>query len=179
MTKVFMVGDTHYDHLGVRKYRPQFSSVEEHNETIHEGIMKVSGKRNILWLMGDNFFTYESTKYLEAYSEHFMYVNWILGNHDTESARKQEIVRSVVNRDLIEKIGSLFNHNGWWLSHHPIHPNELFGKINIHGHVHKDTIPDKSYMNVSWDNLVDGIPADLQKLRTQPESQLIHYKEFK
>jgi calcineurin-like phosphoesterase family protein len=178
MTKVYLVGDTHYDHMGVRKYRPQFESVEDHNETIHSKVMSVSSKRNILWLLGDNFFTMESTKYLEEYSKHFLQVNWIIGNHDTDTVNRQEIVRSILKRDLIHKVGSLFTHNGFWLSHHPIHPAELFGKFNIHGHVHNSTVPDKRYMNLSWDNLVDGMPADLQKLRTRPESQLISYGEF-
>lgn len=45
-----------------------------------------------------------------------------------------------------------------WLSHAPIHPAELRGKINIHGHVHDATItdenglPDLRYFNVSLEN---------------------------
>lgn len=39
-----------------------------------------------------------------------------------------------------------------WLSHAPIHPAELWGKINIHGHVHDATIPDYNYYNVPLEN---------------------------
>ena len=57
----------------------------------------------------------------------------------------------------------------FWLSHCPIHPNELRGKVNIHGHVHNKTIIDCNYFNTSCEN-VDFKPISLENIRLQIKS---------
>lgn len=178
MTRIFLVGDTHFAHRNITKYREGYDTREEHDQQIHEKVMSVANRRNILWLMGDNFFEPETYRYLEDYSKHFMEVNWILGNHDTDINHRVEFIKRAIKDDLVHKIGSLFKYGGFWLSHHPIHPEELRGKINIHGHVHNATIRDRRYMNVSVDNLIDHKPASFQLLKIgKPELCLKEYGE--
>ena len=43
---VFFIGDTHLGHTNAIKWRTNFSTPEEHDETIFNNIMNVSGKRN-------------------------------------------------------------------------------------------------------------------------------------
>ena len=74
--------------------------------------------------------------------------NLILGNHDIQL------------RDWVyfNKVVGFEKYKGTWLSHAPIHPAELRGKLNIHGHVHYATITtpsgvvDARYFNCSIEN---------------------------
>ena len=53
--------------------------------------------------------------------------------------------------DLIEvfdEVHSLVKYKGTWLSHAPIHQDELRGCVNIHGHTHYHVIDDERYINV-------------------------------
>lgn len=164
MSNVYFIGDTHFGHKNILKYRPEFSSIEEHDKTITENILSVGGKRNTLWLMGDIIFSKEHVERICTISEHFEYVNWVLGNHDSDNNERQEIIRQLLNLGIINKIGSLFKKHGFWLSHAPIHPDELRGCNNIHGHVHSQTLPDSRYFNVSCEN-IDYKPIDLNNIK--------------
>lgn len=159
MSKQFFIGDTHYGHNGVaRKFRKVFSTDEEHHETIHQNIMDVSGKRNTLFLMGDNIFKTSHFGKLDEYSENFEKVFLCLGNHDHIGlARYSSQFDNVYTFGIIKKYGL-------WLSHAPIHEQELFGKNNVHGHVHENTVPDDRYLNVSCE-AIDYKPISLEQIR--------------
>ena len=64
----------------------------------------------------------------------------------------------------------LYKYKEFWLSHAPIHPCELRGKRNIHGHVHQNHVMDEHhkrdnrYINVCVEN-TDGAPVSLDKIR--------------
>jgi calcineurin-like phosphoesterase family protein len=66
----------------------------------------------------------------------------ILGNHDTD--RKVPIEQFVL---AFDQVHGLVSYKDAWLSHPPIHPVELRGKFNIHGHVHQHSVPDPRYFN--------------------------------
>jgi calcineurin-like phosphoesterase family protein len=49
--------------------------------------------------------------------------------------------------------------------------------MNVHGHVHQNTLPDKRYINVSVEEVV-GLPLSLDELRKKRDvyiSSLPHY----
>lgn len=80
----------------------------------------------------------------------------ILGNHDTD--RKLSI------NDLVyvyDEIHSLYKHKEFWLSHAPIHSDELRGKINIHGHTHEHCIDDDRYINVCVEQFHKPVSIDV------------------
>lgn len=164
MSNVYYIGDLHWGHRNILKYRPEFSSIEEHDETITSNILATVGKRDTLWLMGDILFTKEHIDRIGLISDHVGQLNWVLGNHDTDNSERQYIIREILSMDLINKVGSLFKSNGFWLSHAPIHPDELRGKPNIHGHVHNQTLPDKRYFNTSCEN-IGYTPMNLNKIK--------------
>ena len=53
MSKVYLIGDTHWGHKNAIKWREQFSTPEEHDEIIFDNIMSTVTKRDTLWLLGD------------------------------------------------------------------------------------------------------------------------------
>lgn len=151
MSKVYFASDLHHGHKAICKYRTQFNSTEEHDEFVSDNILSTCGKRDTLWLLGDLFFTEDSLKYFNKYLANIGQVNVILGNHCTDNSVRQRVMRQVV--DNCNKAGSLFNYKGFWLSHAPIHPEELRGKCNIHGHMHDKIIDDDRYFSVCLEQI--------------------------
>lgn len=138
----YIMGDLHFGHKNIAKFRPQFSSQAEHEQYIMDSWCSVVKDRDKIWLLGDAAFDYEGltklgslpgTKYL------------VRGNHDMCSIHEY--------LEVFEEVYGIFKYkkrhrHSVWLSHAPIHSNELRGKLNIHGHVHDATIPDDRYINV-------------------------------
>jgi calcineurin-like phosphoesterase family protein len=159
-----IISDLHIGHTNILKYRSQFPDIEDHDATILENILGATGKRDSLWLLGDCFFDENSIEFLRTISKNVMYVNWVMGNHDTDNAARQKVLRQIIAEGLVYRVGSMFMRGGFWYTHHPVHPLELRGKFNIHGHVHSATLPDSRYFNVSCEN-VDYTPIKLATLK--------------
>ena len=68
--------------------------------------------------------------------------------------------------EYFDEVHSLYKWHEFWLSHCPIHPDELRGKVNIHGHVHHATLNDKRYYNTSLEN-TGFYPVDLNFIRSE------------
>lgn len=153
MSCVWHVGDLHLGHKAITKYR-DVESVAHNNELMVENILKVVRKRDTLWLHGDIFFSSEVMyEYAPVLSERIGYLHLILGNHDFERMPQAEKLLCLnYLLDLGYQIHGLVKNRGIWLSHAPIHPDELRGSLCCHGHVHTATIDDPRYVNVSVDN---------------------------
>ena len=151
MSKVYLIGDTHWGHKSICKYRPQFSSPEEHDNVLFENIMSTIGKRDVLWLLGDICFDTDKFHYLKQLNEYCQKVNFIIGNHDTQNKDRQRVLGMAMLEGI--PLHSLVSYKGTWLSHHPVHPYESRGKVNLHGHVHSATIEQSGYFNCSAENL--------------------------
>ena len=159
MSKNFLIGDCHFGHNGITdKFRTEFANICEHDNTIHENIMSCSGKNNHLYMLGDIFFKQVEFNRLIDYANGFATVNVIMGNHDHKNLSKY-----ASNFDNVKCFGII---KKWklWLSHAPIHPQELYRGLNVHGHVHKNTVPDPRYFNVSCEN-IGYKPISLQDVR--------------
>ena len=152
MSKVFHIGDIHIGHKNILKYRPMFASITEHNETILDNIKRNVTKRDTLYLHGDCFFTFKSLVFLSEL-RYINRIHWILGNHDTDNSERISNVMYAVQHGMVDSVQSLIKYKGFWLSHAPIHPDELRGAGCIHGHVHSNTLPDSRYFNVSCENV--------------------------
>jgi len=76
----------------------------------------------------------------------------------TDNIPMSEIVKH------FDSVYSLKKYREFWLSHCPIHPAELRGKMNIHGHVHYATLDDKRYFNTSLEN-IDYKPINIEEIR--------------
>lgn len=153
MSVVYHVGDLHIGHKAITKYRNVATS-EENDEMMVDMILSKVKKRDTLWLHGDIFFTEETVyQYAKVIKDHTGYVHLILGNHDLQKASIESRMKAFQYLlSLGYGIHGIVKHNGFWLSHAPIHPDELRGKLCCHGHIHLETIPDDRYINVSVDN---------------------------
>lgn len=154
MSNVYFAADLHLGHKNIHKYRTQFNSADEHHDFMVQSVLSVAGKRNVLWLLGDCFFDEESLDALKLLKSAFMQVNFVIGNHDGDNAVRQENLRKIFVDNLCDKVYSLVKYKGFWLSHAPIHPEELRGIKNIHGHCHDFAVSDTvNYRCVSMEQI--------------------------
>jgi len=142
MSKVYVISDTHFGHENITKYRPQFKTSAEHDAYILQNIKNTVGKRDVLIMLGDIAFTRDALLKLKSID---CRKQLILGNHDMQFDRGS--VKELF--DVFTRVDSLRTYKGVWLSHAPIHPDELRGKLNVHGHTHNKNINDDRYFNVS------------------------------
>jgi calcineurin-like phosphoesterase family protein len=81
----------------------------------------------------------------------------ILGNHDRFGG--------FVYLQHFERLFGMAKKYGMWLTHAPLHPMELRGKPNVHGHCHVEQIDDPRYLNVALEYLPDFKPLTLEEIR--------------
>ena len=112
----YLSSDWHLGHKVITKYRPQFSSPEEHDEAIFSELGKLN-KRDILYILGDFLFDCpDFEKYLERIAKYPCRIKLVMGNHDSLKLYSQTIAKN------IEIQLPLFSYKNNWISHCPIHP---------------------------------------------------------
>jgi calcineurin-like phosphoesterase family protein len=123
---VWFVSDPHFGSQSAAKFR-EFDSVDEHDALIVENINRKVGKRAKLFILGDLAF---NQKGLERVGDlRCQNIELIIGNHDKFSTRRY--------LTYCHKVHGFRKYRDYWLSHCPVHPNELYRvRGNIHGHVH-------------------------------------------
>lgn len=141
MSRVYLIADTHFGHENALRFRPQFKTIQEHDETIIQNWNSVVRKNYTVFLLGD--FSFRATQeYLNGVRRRLNgQIKFIQGNHD------------IVAPENVVMMPPLVSYKGHWLSHAPIHPLELRGKKNIHGHTHSFKIPDENYLGVSCEQI--------------------------
>ena len=150
MSKVFISSDWHLYHQNITKFRHleydgvylDFRDEQDHREWLLACARQTIKKRDLLILLGTIIFEEEGLKDLLSIPGRKILVK---GNHDVKT--------SPLFNQAFERVEGLTRYNKVWLSHAPIHPDELRGRMNFHGHVHHATIPDDRYFNCCIDNL--------------------------
>lgn len=161
MSNVLFFGDLHAGHKNVAKYRTQFRDEQDHFEAMEIAYHKVVTKRDKCFFMGDAVFSENRLSDLKKWKGEKCL---ILGNHDTEHLTIKQLA------EVFDSIHGLKKYKEFWLSHAPMHPAELRGKVNIHGHVHSSTIYNNisgegcNYFNTSLEN-IDYKPISLHQIR--------------
>lgn len=143
MSRLLLISDTHLGHKNICKYRTQFSSEEEHSETIYDNIRTNSNKRDTIYFLGDIVFTPE---WLERIGQiNCRHKALVAGNHDTERKVDMKMLANT-----FDKVYSLVSKNNCWFTHCPIHPQEIRKKAYVvHGHTHNKVVRgDRRYINV-------------------------------
>lgn len=133
MSKVYLIADTHFGHENALRFRPQFKTIKEHDSFIVNNWNKTVTKRDTVWVLGDFSFTKDRQFVNVTRARLNGYIKFVQGNHD------------LVVPDDVRLMPPLVVYKGAWLSHAPIHPDELRGKANYHGHTHSKTINDERY----------------------------------
>lgn len=157
------IADPHLGHRNIHKYRTVFES-QKHNDLYFIRVLQeCSTKRDSMFFLGDVVF---DEYYLGAIKELPGKKILIPGNHCTEYIPMKKLV------DVYDEVHALLKYKEFWLSHAPLHPDELRGKRNIHGHVHTASVPDTKYLNVSVDStFMNYLPRTLTEVRTAFEEQ--------
>jgi calcineurin-like phosphoesterase family protein len=156
VNKVFFISDLHLGHRRILNFAGEFrggDTTEEHDDWVVNQWNSVVKKRDVVYVLGDVAFTREG---FERCAELRGAKNLILGNHDKFNISEYQ--------RFFRILPGIFKYKGFWVSHAPIHPRELHGLKNIHGHVHQHTLPDPNYINVSVEPL-GGVPIWLEDLR--------------
>ncbi len=159
---VYVISDTHFGHSNILRYREGFNSIEEHDQIITDNILSVCGKRDSLYILGDVCIYKDAFGYLETIAKNVEFLHICLGNHDFERKGSPTL------EDYMSICKSVFGMKAYknaWLTHAPLHPNELRGKMNVHGHVHANSVDDKRYFNASCEN-VRYKPVNLAEVLT-------------
>lgn len=157
MSKVYVIADTHFGHRNICKYRTQFTSPKEHDDFVISNYNSIITKCDTVYFLGDIAFSKEAADRLDTMPG---YKILVLGNHDTD--RSSEESRYLI--DKFDRVYGSLNKKGCWWTHIPIHPEELRGKFNIHGHTHNATLQDPRYVNVSLENC-NYFPVDFTEIK--------------
>ena len=165
MSGVFVISDLHLGHKNILKFagkhRAWADSVDEHDHVLVERIRATCpNKRYLLYILGD---VAMHVSKLELLNEIPCRKILVRGNHD--------VYKDEEYRKYFESIQGLVQYKGFWLSHAPIHPDELRGRKNVHGHVHHNSIRNgytgkcnEDYINACVENC-NGWPINMLDIR--------------
>ena len=155
MPSVYFISDLHLGHDRITSFRPDFgNSSKEHDEILIDRINSTVNKRDKLYILGDIAFNSVGVERFKNIN--CQHIEAIWGNHCD--------IKKLM--PLVEKHGAFKKYKDYWLSHCPIHPQELRGKINIHGHVHQKEIDDNRYISVCVE-ACNGVPMSIDEIRSK------------
>ena len=152
---VYFTSDLHLGHKAIPKYREPFKDMKSHDDYIIDKILEL-GKRDILLILGDFLFDGEHyDEYIERLSKKKCRIKLVMGNHDSMKLYKE---------DIFEIQLPLFSYKNTWLSHAPIHPQELRGRYgNVHGHLHLEKVRiEKKFQNYddNWRPFISEVTTE-------------------
>lgn len=141
MSRVLLSSDLHLGHANAYKFRTVFSAAEEHHNTLFDNLASALAKRDTLILLGDVAFTPEWNQKIASIRCQQKIL--VMGNHDRDKLSIQELASTY------DKVYSLLSYRNVWLSHCPIHPEEIRRRLGcFHGHTHFHNISDPRYVNL-------------------------------
>jgi calcineurin-like phosphoesterase family protein len=151
----------HISHKNIANFRKEVTSEAHNREVIKYFWDKQVTKRDLVWVLGDAAFDEEGIDWIGTLAGEKRLVR---GNHDM-------CPTSSYLRTFSEVYG-LVRYKGMWLSHAPVHPDELRGRPSVHGHTHYHNISmehcehvdDPRYLNCSVENLMRNYGSPLISL---------------
>ena len=157
MSSVYFVSDLHLGHRTILQHCPQRGgrTVEAHDMWVIEQMLSVNpNRRTLWWVLGDVSMEVSCLELLDKVPGR---KRLVLGNHD--------LFDTQVYLKYFEIVHGMVKKYQMWLSHAPIHPAELRGKPNVHGHCHAEQINDVRYWNMAIEHLPDMKPMSLEQVR--------------
>ena len=138
--KIWFTSDWHWGHKGQERWRGL--TEEQIFERTYTDYLSVVNPRDHVYFLGD--ICWDRTRLLAFHAmpgTKFL----VRGNHDTLATKEYLTV--------FDEVYGLYKYKGFWISHAPIHPDELRGSKNLHGHTHLHNIANDKYFNCSLENL--------------------------
>lgn len=164
----FFISDLHLGHKKILELSPKRggTNIEEHDDWIIESWNSVVGKNDMTWTLGDVAFSELSLAKVAKLNGHKKLCR---GNHDN--------LTTSTYLKYFNNVYGIVKQNGFWLSHAPIHTQELRGLKCVHGHTHHRMIQfigmdadclfskvDDRYINVCVEKL-NGVPISIDQLK--------------
>lgn len=157
MCEVFFMSDFHFGHRKIVEFGKSTGTVYRSGDTCEENMHNiitkcnsVVTKRDKLFILGDVAFTQAG---FDALGEIAGSKILVRGNHDNKFTTEQWLTH-------FDSVEGIVKYKDFWLTHAPLHPLELRGKKNIHGHVHQFSIRntytnelDPNYISVTCEAL--------------------------
>ena len=172
MSGVYFCSDLHLGHKAIAKYQTAFKDEQEHYEYMKEQWHNTINKHDKVFVLGDCAFTKER---LLDFSKWTGVKALIMGNHDYPAKG----ISLLDLNDVFEgRVYSLYKHKEFWLSHAPLHPDELRGRKNIHGHTHYHLLKDDKYVNVCPEHTY-GKPVSIDAVREFVNNNTSIYFDYK
>ena len=144
---LWIYADPHYYHGNIIAYenRP-FNTLEEMHKTMINNHNHMIKKEDKVFILGDFSFgnKEQTTEIVSKLNGHKIL---ILGNHDKARSRKWWLdtgFNEVSKYPIIIK-------DFFILSHEPVYISKSMPYINIHGHLHSNTLNNQQYINVGLD----------------------------
>jgi calcineurin-like phosphoesterase family protein len=155
MASNFFVSDTHFGHLKIIEYgeRP-FITLDEMHRVMIERWNSVVTNEDTVYHLGDVCFSADYLPIMDKLNGGKKVL--ILGNHDTLPVEDYLL--------YFDEVHGMMKFAGYWITHCPMHESQLFGKKNIHGHVHQNSVGGGSYINVSVEN-IGYAPVTFQSIK--------------
>lgn len=160
MTKTFVISDTHFGHRNIITFtnsdgsplRP-FQSVEEMDEALVANWNSVVSPEDRVYHLGDVVINRKALPILDRLNGRKCLIK---GNHDIFKLKDYlPYFDDIRSYKVMPKEGII-------MSHIPIHPASLARwRLNVHGHLHGNTLGDPRYLNVSVEQ-INFTPLDLQ-----------------
>lgn len=145
MTRTWLISDAHLEHPSIPKFRDLVTSVEDNTEQIVHHWKNLVGPNDNVICLGDMAWNKRGLVILQSLPGRKVLVP---GNHDHQT----DVNHIELSKTYAKICGGLVNYSGgFWLQHAPMHPEELWGKTNIHGHMHRNALQDPRYVNVNVD----------------------------
>lgn len=156
MGKKYIISDLHLGHKNILKFSGPLrggATWEEHDLWIMDQWNSVVTKHDFVYLLGDAAMNREALEKVKRLKGNKVLVR---GNHDVYNTRTYlEYFQEVYGLHHYKRV--------FWMSHAPIHPTELRGRFNLHGHVHQHSIDDSRYINCCVE-MTYGVPQNLDDL---------------
>ena len=153
----FVISDTHFGHDKIAQIRGWDSAASFEKDFI-SGYLSLVQEHHVVWFLGDILMGNEPSKLLVDLPgiKHL-----ILGNHD-EFTHDQYLAAGFSSVRAMAFSASA----GVVLTHYPVHPSYFSyrqeGWINLHGHIHTETIPDHRYRNCCIDQF--NVPKTIEQI---------------
>ncbi len=181
MANVFFIGDLHFGHKRIKDFLDDKgrshrygNDYKENMQIIADRWNEVVTKRDRVYVLGDTAFNDEGFDMLKTLKGSKILVR---GNHDNYYSTEKWL-------EVFDEVEGIIRYKNYWLTHAPVHPDELRGKKNIHGHVHHNIIrnadgtPDERYVCVCCE-VIEHRPISLSQIRADGHETLKYtYKDM-
>jgi len=161
-THAYSIADLHLGHgPGILRIRPQFKTIEEHDQFVVDSINEVVNPKDTLYILGDTVIRELGWFYINQINCRNKIK--IPGNHCGERTPIREVFFKSITGAHARRLPS--SEIGAVFTHIPVHPSCLDRwQVNVHGHLHDQLIDDPRYLCVSCE-AVNFKPINMEEIR--------------